>query len=228
VHNGHLNSIVLITVFITLPVTALYMVRLVMLTFFGRPKDEHVYEHAHESEPAMSWPLVLLAALAVLGGFVVFEGVGKALGFHSGWLGFVYNLGEGPEKFHVNWWISILSVALVSAGIALGVAIWQGEAVAAKRAGAFAPAVYRLFYNRFYIDEAYQFAINHIVLAAARTVAFFDRAVVNDGGVNGAGETAWYLGWLGKFQQTGKIPNYALAIVVGVIVIAAVAFGYRT
>ena len=99
--------------------------------------------------------------------------------------------------------------------------------MAAKRAGAFAPAIYRLFYNRFYIDEAYQFAIDRIVLAAGRTVAVFDRSVVNDGGVNGTGETTSFLGWLGKYQQTGKIPNYALGIVIGVIVIAAVAFGYR-
>ena len=66
------------------------------------------------------------------------------------------------------------------------------------------------------------------MLATGRVVAVFDRAVVNDSGVNGTGETAWYLGWLGKFQQTGKIPNYALAIVVGIVVIFAVAFGYRT
>ena len=38
----------------------------------------------------------------------------------------------------------------------------------------------------------------------------FDRAVVNDAGVKGTGEATSYLGWLGKFQQTGKIPNYAL------------------
>ncbi len=228
VNNGPLNPIVLIVVFITLPVTALYMIRLVMLTFFGSPKAEHVFEHAHESEPVMSWPLVLLAGLAVVSGFVVFEGVGEALGFHSGWLGFIYNLSEGPEEFSVTWWISILSVVLVSSGLFAGFAIWRGEAVPAKRAGDFAPAIYRLFYNRFYIDEAYQFAIDHVVLAAGRAVAVFDRSVVNDGGVNGTGETAWYLGWLGKFPQTGKIPNYALAIVVGVIVIAAVAFGYRT
>jgi hypothetical protein len=58
-------------------------------------------------------------------------------------------------------------------------------------------------------------------------IAVFDRVVVNDSGVNGAGEVTDYAGWLGKFPQTGKLPNYALAIVVGVVVIAAVAFGYR-
>ncbi|MEX2247629.1 MAG: NADH-quinone oxidoreductase subunit L [Dehalococcoidia bacterium] len=228
IRHGHLNDIVAITVFATLPITSLYMVRLVMLTFFGEPKDQHVHEHAHESEASMSWPLMLLGALAAVAGFVVFEGVGEALGFHSGWLGFVYNLAEGPEEFHVNWGISILSVVLVSAGLVAGLWIWAGKAEPARRAAAFSPFLYRMFLNRFYIDEVYQAAVDYFVLAAGRVVAWFDRSIVNDTGVNGAGETAWYAGWLGKFAQTGKLPNYALAIVVGVIVMAIVAFGYRT
>ena len=227
VRHGHLNTFVLIVTFITLPITALYMTRVVLLTFFGKPKDQHVYEHAHESAPSMTAPLVLLAALAVVSGFVVFEGVGDAMGFHSGWLGFVYNLAEGPEEFHVNWGISILSVVLVSSGLAGGIAIWGGEAEPAKRAAAFSPLVYRLLLNRFYIDELYQFVIDRVVLAAGQVVAVFDRAIVNDTGVQGTGEATSYLGWVAKFQQTGKIPNYAAAIVIGVVVVAAVAFGYR-
>jgi NADH:ubiquinone oxidoreductase subunit 5 (subunit L)/multisubunit Na+/H+ antiporter MnhA subunit len=85
----------------------------------------------------------------------------------------------------------------------------------------------RLFLNRFYIDELYQLAINYVVLAAGRVVAVFDRVVVNDTGVNGTGDATGFMGWLGKHQQTGNVPNYALAIVVGIIVIAIVAFGYR-
>src|SRR5207249_8627682 len=117
----------LLAVLVSLPITALYMARVVLLTFFGQPKDQHAYEHAHESPPSMTGPLVILAALTVVGGFVVFEGIGKALGFHSGWLGFVYNLAEGPENYQVNWGISILSVVLVSLGLAGGVWIWGGE-----------------------------------------------------------------------------------------------------
>jgi NADH-quinone oxidoreductase subunit L len=158
----------------------------------------------------------------------VFEGVGEALGFHSGWLGFIYNALEGPEEFHVDWTVAILSSALVVIGLLGGYVLWAGEAEPAKRAGAFSPLIYRLFLNRFYIDEIYQAAINYVVLAAGRLVAVFDRTVVNDTGVNGTGDTTNYLGWAAKFQQTGKMPNYALAIVVGIVVITIVAFGYRT
>ena len=227
IRNGHLGNFPLALILISLPITALYMTRVVLLTFFGEPKDEHAYEHAHESAPAMTAPLVLLAVLACISGFVVFEGVGKALGFHSGWLGFVYNLAEGPEKFHVNWGLAISSVVLVVAGLAGGVWLWSGEAKRAERAGAFSPLTYQLLLHRFYIDEVYQLAINYVVLAAGQAVAWFDRAVVNDAGVQGTGEATSFFGWLGKFSQTGKLPNYALAIVIGVVVIVLVAFGYR-
>jgi NADH-quinone oxidoreductase subunit L len=175
----------------------------------------------------MTVPLIILAVLAVISGFVVFEEVGEALGFHSGWLGFVYNHAEGPHEFEVVWWIAITSVVTVVAGIVAGIWFWGGDAEPARRAGAFSPFTYRLFLNRFYIDEVYQFVIDKVILAAGNVIAWFDRAVVNDSGVNGTGEATNYAGFLTKFTQTGKLPNYAAAIVIGIAVIAIVAFGYR-
>jgi NADH-quinone oxidoreductase subunit L len=229
-NHGHLNDFFLIVTFISLPITALYMTRVFMLTFTGKPKDQHAYEHAHESPYSMTLPLIALTLLAVIGGLVILESVGEALQFESGWLGFVYNLAEGPEEFHTSdivGWISLLSIGLVVAGIGAGTWLWGGDAEPARRAAAFSPLTYRLFLNRFYIDEVYQIVIDKIVLATGRVVAIFDRVVVNDSGVNGTGELTDFGGWLGKLPQTGKLPNYALAVVVGVVVIAAVAFGYR-
>jgi NADH-quinone oxidoreductase subunit L len=227
IDHSHMHVLVLLTVIATLPVTALYMARVVMLTFFGSPKDAHAHEHAHESPPSMTMPLIVLTVLAVVSGFVVYEGVGESLGFHSGWLGFIYNPLEGPEEFHFNWTLSIISILLVGAGLAAGAWLWGGDAEPARRAGAAWPLLYRLLLNRFYVDEAYQYVVDRVVLSAGRLVAVFDRAIVNDTGVNGAGDATYFAGWLGKFQQTGRLPNYALAVVVGIVIIAAVAFGYR-
>ena len=74
----------------------------------------------------------------------------------------------------------------------------------------------------------YQLIIDKIVLASGQAIAWFDRAVVNDSGVNGTGEATDFAAKLAKYSQTGKIPNYALGIVIGVVVITIVAFGYRT
>ena len=70
-------------------------------------------------------------------------------------------------------------------------------------------------------------AINNIVLGVAKVVAYFDRNVVNDTGVNGPGQVAQALGFALKLQQTGKLPNYALAMVLGVAVFAIAAFTVR-
>ena len=64
-----------------------------------------------------------------------------------------------------------------------------------------------------YVDDFYQWVINNIVLVFARAVAFFDRVVINDTGINGTGHVTGGLSFLLKFQQTGKLPNYALAMI---------------
>jgi NADH:ubiquinone oxidoreductase subunit 5 (subunit L)/multisubunit Na+/H+ antiporter MnhA subunit len=69
--------------------------------------------------------------------------------------------------------------------------------------------------------------IDHVVLGIARILAWFDRNVVNNTGVNGtAALTAW-TGFKLKFQQTGRLPNYAFAIVLGVVVLVVIAFSTR-
>jgi NADH-quinone oxidoreductase subunit L len=214
-------------VLITLPITAMYMARVFILTFLGKPKDEHVHEHAHESSFSMTGPLIVLAVLATISGFVVFEEIGEALGFNGGFMGFVYNLAEGPEEFHIDWVITITSIVLVTIGLGLGWYFWSGEAKPAAKAAEFSPFGYRLLLNRFYIDEAYQFVIDKVVLALGVAIAVFDRAVVNDTGVNGTGEVTDQAGEWGKRLQTGKLPNYALGMVIGVVVLAIVAFSYR-
>ena len=103
----------------------------------------------------------------------------------------------------------------------------SSSAEPAKKAGATFPFFYRLFVNKFYIDDFYQWCINYVVLGFAKVIAFFDRAVVNDTGVNGSGQIASAVGWLLKYQQTGKLPNYALAMILGVAVIAIVGFSVK-
>jgi hypothetical protein len=74
--------------------------------------------------------------------------------------------------------------------------------------------------NKYYLDDFYQSVIDHVVLAGSRVLAWFDRSVVNDTGVDGSAYTTSFMGYLLKFQQTGKLPNYALAMVIGVVALA--------
>ena len=215
-NNWGVYALLVLSVFIT----ALYMTRVYLLTFTGRPRDPHAQEHAHDAEPVMTVPLLLLAILTVLAAFVVVDGVGEALGF-PGWFGKFVFAGE-PESFHFPWDVAILSTIAALAGIGLGSYAWSGEAEPAKRAGASFRPVYLLLLNRYYIDHVYQWVINRVILAAGAVLAWFDRNVVNDTGVDGSAGIALFSAFEFKFLQTGKLPNYALAIVTGVIVMAVV------
>jgi NADH-quinone oxidoreductase subunit L len=176
----------------------------------------------------MSYPLILLAVLAAIGGFVVFEGVGKALGLGSGFLRMVESTIEAdPKSFHFDVVFAVISTALVLVGLGAARQVWAaglaGDAALAERS----PFLHRLFRNKFYIDDFYQWCINHIVLAFGRFIALFDRVVVNDTGVNGAGEFTFGLGWLFRYLQSGKLPNYALGMALGLTVIAIVGFSVK-
>jgi NADH-quinone oxidoreductase subunit L len=217
------NVAVFLLLAVSVVLTALYMTRLVLLVFTGEPRNRRAYEHAHDGPPAMSLPLVALAVLTVVGGFVAFDAVGKALGFPGGIGEFVFVGGE-PESFAVNGGVMALSIVLAVAGVIGGLYIWGGKALPARRiAGAF-PWAYRILRNKYYMDDIYQALINRVVLTVSAVVAWFDRRVVNDTGVNGTGAVPRITGYVLKFHETGKLPNYALGIAVGVIVLAVVAF----
>ena len=69
--------------------------------------------------------------------------------------------------------------------------------------------------NKYYVDEAYQWIIDKVVLVLGRFIAFFDRAFVNDIGVNGTGAIATTAGRFMRYVQSGKLYTYAMGMVVG-------------
>ncbi|HWO74250.1 MAG TPA: hypothetical protein VNN21_11910, partial [Dehalococcoidia bacterium] len=157
-----------------------------------------------------------------------FEPIGKAMGLGQGFLEAVeHALVDEPQHFEFDWPMAIVSTVLVIGGLAVANWAWSGDMAPARAAGARLPFLYALFRNKFYIDDFYQWVINNIVLGLAKVIAFFDRAVVNDTGVNGPGEVTGGVGWLLKFQQTGKLPNYALAMILGVVVLTVVGFSVK-
>jgi len=220
VAGDHQNFVVYGFMMLSVFITALYMVRVVILTFLGEPRDRGAQEHAHDAGPAMTVPLLLLAALTVVAGFVTFDGVGEALGFPGGFGGFVFS--EEPEAFHFPLDVAVLSTVAALAGLATAFYFWSGEAEPARRAAeTFRPA-YETLKRKYFVDEVYQWAIDRVVLVTGGVVAWFDRNVVNDTGVDGTAGLGVFTGFGMKFLETGKLPNYALAIVTGVIVLAIV------
>jgi NADH-quinone oxidoreductase subunit L len=202
--------------------TAIYTTRLVLLTFFGTPRNQHAYDHAHESPPVMAAPLVILATLAVVSGIVIFGFAGEGLGFAGGISEVVFT--HEPHEFHFDTQFAVGATLSALFGVGIGLIYWWGRAERAERAQTWAPELHALLVSRYYIDDMYQAFINRVVLGAAAVIAVFDKKVVNESGVDGGAQGINWLGFRLKFLQTGKIPNYALGMAVGVVALALVAF----
>ncbi len=195
--------------------SALYMARLVWLTFFGSARSANA-EHAHESPALMTVPLLLLAFFALTLGAI-------AIDWGSMHHGFAYWMTEGHEKFHIVPWLTVASLVLAVGGIALGWHVYGRGEYAAQAHHAIAsrfPTVHRVLLNKYYMDDMYQWVIDRIALTFSRFIALFDRAVVNDRGVDGAALAVQLTSWWLRLTQTGRLYNYGAAMGAGAVALA--------
>ncbi|MFZ5649440.1 MAG: NADH-quinone oxidoreductase subunit L [Bacillota bacterium] len=190
--------------------TAFYMWRLFFLAFMGDEKPEN---HPHESPWNMTLPLVVLAALATVGGLV-------GTPVNNLWGQWIY-FGH-PVEGHVNWLILIGSVVLGLAGIYLAYTLYCADKTKAK-AHALAEK-YRLFhtisYNKYYIDEIYLWFNHTLVDGSAKLFYLFDIYVVDGIIVNGVAAFTRLSGEGLRVTQTGRLQNYALVFFLGVLAVA--------
>jgi NADH-quinone oxidoreductase subunit L len=218
----HRNPVFIALVLAGVVLSALYMARLVLVVFFGQPRASA--DHAHESPALMTVPLMLLAFFAATVGFLAFGWTDAYQGFGA----FLSNAGQVAllPGLHFEWeievWLTIVSLLLAVAGVGIGWLAYSRGAISHARVAQRYPAVYRLLVNKLYIDEMYQWMVDKVVLSLGRFVAIFDRVVVNDTGVDGAAVTVWLSALRLRLIQTGRMPNYGLAMALGVLGLALI------
>ncbi len=201
--------------------TAFYTTRLFVRTFMGKPMDQHVHDHTHESGFVMTGPLMFLAVLAAVSGLVVFHDVGSALGFPGGITEFIFSAHHGPHEYHIDWGFAAASLAMAVIGIFSAAWMYWGNSLSRSTVLAeWNPGLYDMIKRKFYFDELYQAVIDRGVLGFSYVVAWFDRYVVNDTGVDGTAQLTGFSGGVLKYLQTGRVPNYAMAIAIGVVGLA--------
>jgi NADH-quinone oxidoreductase subunit L len=200
----------------TAGLTAFYTFRAYFLTFWGEEKvPPEAGHHAHESPPVMTVPLAILAAGALVVGFVNAEPFSEMLGH------FLYETDQLAKAFHPAatpygflWTGSIL---MVVAGI--GGAWWvyvRQPGLAAQLADRF-PALYQLSRNKFYIDELYDTFLVQPLVGFARFCRIIDLHVV-DSLVDLFGQIPQLFGALFQPVQNGLVQFYALAMILGLTV----------
>jgi NADH-quinone oxidoreductase subunit L len=220
----------------TAGLTAFYMFRLVSLTFYGEfrgtPEES---KHLHEAPPTMVLPLVVLAFLSAVGGFVglpeVFgERANRIAAFLAPVIPPVFLPGRETETHHLpvssEWLLIGVSVAVALAGLLLA---WKWYAKengrpAAKLAASF-PALYALVADKFRVDELYDVLFVRPFVWLARMLWKVIDVLLIDGVLNAGAFLVELTGDALKFLQTGNVRNYALTFLLGIVALVLIVFG---
>ncbi|WP_456378987.1 NADH-quinone oxidoreductase subunit L [Lutibacter sp.] len=186
--------------------TAFYMFRIYFGIFWGK---ETRYEHTpHESPISMTGPLMVLALITVVGGFIPFSELVSAdkAGFQA----------------HLNLPLAAIATVVGLTGIALSYIFYKKENdLASKFSNAFG-VFYKWAYNKFYIDEIYLFVTKKIIFnRIAAPIAWFDKKVV-DATMEGIGNKTVVISKKIKGMQSGKVQDYAFSFIAGVVILAMV------
>lgn len=207
----------------TAALTAFYTFRAYFLTFWGERRVPHeAGPHAHESPGAMTWPLMALAVGAV-GVGAYFEGTHQFAHFLQATPQVAYLARHAPAEGLAP--VSTLGVAAMGTaaallGIALAAFFYLGRRPVARRVAEALDLVglYRLSHGKFFIDEIYDGLVVRPLRGLARGAAVFDRYAI-DGLVNLVGLVPRVAGGMLRPLQGGLVPFYALAMVLGLLVL---------
>jgi NADH-quinone oxidoreductase subunit L len=202
--------------------TAFYTMRMLVLTFHGAPRDHHLYEHAHESPPVMTLPLVALGAGAALSGVVL--GWPPEAGWVHAYLGPVFEAHAEHIDYGVLGVLALISVAVGLAGVGLAVSAYVRQRPDPARVSRILRPVYTLFVNKWYLDDLYDRGVVGAFRWLFGASWAFDLAFI-DGLVNKMATGFQFAGSGLRRLQTGVVGNYALTIVLG-LVFVGVAYAY--
>ncbi len=205
--------------------TAFYMFRLVSLTFNGEKRWEHDI-HPHEAPSTMTIPLIILALLSIVGGFIgvpaalgggnriehflepVFEGANVKLGLYT----------EGVQI--IEYILMALSVGVALLGVAGARMVYLRRNDIAENIAKQFHGIYTLLWRKYFVDEIYDAAVVTPVVKVSEKILWngFDVGVI-DGIVNGSAKLMQSLSSFARRIQTGVVQFYAIVFVIGVLLV---------
>src|SRR5437660_10480263 len=219
--------------------TPFYSFHLRSMTYHGEYRG---HEHLHESPRVMTTPLLILAGFTLISGLLAYpmQGFGNLVFFGRPEAGFPL-VGIPP----VHYLLEALSLGVAGLGIGLAWSIYETKRIPAERftrapGGAF---IHRMLTKRYWIDDAYDAFGRTVVYGLAHGLDWFDRtvidgivnavarggmrvAVVIDGAVNALSLETVRTSWRLRQRQTGQVQNYAWVVVVGIVAVVVLLFGF--
>lgn len=202
--------------------TAFYMFRLLFLTFYGTYRGDEHKVHPHESPKVMTIPLIILAILSTIGGFV---GVPESLGGTSQinkFLDPVFQPAQAKMMMVENsssiseLALMYITVAVVLASILLAWYFYISRKRVPSPEGTKLPLLTDISYHKYYVDEIY----NALITKPLDAISVFLKNMVDnkliDGIVNATGKITEWVSSLMRFVQTGNVDFYLLAMVISI------------
>jgi len=186
--------------------TAFYMFRLYFGIFWGK-KVEHS-DSVHESPKSMTIPLMILAFMSIASGYIPFS---KYISADK----------QGFEG-HIDWSMAAIAIITGLIGIAIAWLFYKKETNYPEKVTKALGVFYKWAYKKFYMDELYFFIVRNIIFKRiSAPFAWFDKKVV-DGTMDLIGNTTVETSKKIKGLQSGKVQDYAMYFVGGVVVIAMI------
>jgi NADH-quinone oxidoreductase subunit L len=219
---------------LTALLTAFYMFRLVFLTFWGKPRYDEHHVHVHESPWSMLGPLVTLAVLSVIGGWLAAPALWGGKDHFREFLAPVFGApGEGAgtaaidEAAAHSLELTLAVVAVLTALLGIAIAYWlyvRQPKKPAELAKSLQP-VYKTLLNKYWVDELYAATIvRPLVWISDHVLWKIVDVEAIDGTVNGIAHGATSVGDTVRHTQSGNTRSYAAWVVIGALVVIAILF----
>jgi len=210
------NKIVYAIALFTACLTAFYMFRLLFITFNGKFRGtEKQWNHVHESPAAMTVPLIILAVLSAIAGFVNIPALFGGIESLTHFLSPVIQQTHQTTLSHATEYM-LMGGAVVLILAVISRAYFKYKNYEPKEESS---AFGKILENKWYVDELY----NSILVKPLQAIAAFFNTIVEkkgiDGMVNGVGKAVNYGSRQIRLLQSGQIGNYVLLMVLGILVL---------
>ncbi|MGE7603884.1 NADH-quinone oxidoreductase subunit L [Peribacillus sp. NPDC097675] len=213
---GHGSYFLFTLALITSFLTAFYMFRLFFLIFAGESRGP--VDPLQESSRYMLLPMVVLAVLAIVSGYIQTPWFGSFLG---NWLidGNEWLLGAGYHEGPI--WIMLLAVAVSLAGIFLAYLIYAKKTLSRNWLIGEDSIIYRVLDNKYFIDEMYYFTVGYLTRGFSLFLSYMEKFIVG-GLVSTVASSIEGLGKIGAKLQTGQVQQYGVIAFLGLAVLMVI------
>lgn len=190
--------------------TAFYMFRLYYLVFWWEENPHYKEHRPHDAPWQMSVPLIFLAAVSCVAGFIPF-------GELVTWNGEAYHI-------HLEPTVAITSITVAVLAILLATKMYMRKNDLPAKMAAAMPGLYKAAYHRFYWDEIYMFVTHKIIFnIICRSIAWFDRHVI-DATMNGFAYVTQKTSWCIRGMQNGRVQTYVVWYFSGAVLLAVITY----